>query len=448
MFRKILSLCLVVLALGLTSCENYFGDINENPNRPIDVSVDVILPVVQLEIAQIYGGDFSRFSAIATQQAEGVARQWSSINNYSGYTPAAFNTAWVNTYANIFNEATILKNKAIESELNHYEGVIDILIAYHLMNATDVWGDIPFSNTLQGIDNIGDNFPTFDSQESLYNTIFALLDNAIAKLSGDAGTIPLEPDNDLYYDIPDGGTYDDYVAIWVKVAHAIKARGYLHLGLVDNANYGRALASAAQAFTSANEDMTLDYPGGGTSAAGWYIFNRDRTGDIEFHPTYRDIMTNTGDADRLALLDQTFDPSHPFLVANYNQPLITFRELKFLEAEALMMSGGSDADIHAAWTAGVNAAFTFFGTGDPTAFLAANDPGVGNITMNDIMVQKAIALYGTLEPYNDWRRTGMPALTPNDGIAIPSRFMYGNDEITFNPNVPTLTRNDKVWWDQ
>ena len=68
-----------ILILGLSlftliACEGYFGDTNENPNRPIDVTVDVILPAVQVEIAQIYGGEFSRYASILTQHAQGVAR--------------------------------------------------------------------------------------------------------------------------------------------------------------------------------------------------------------------------------------------------------------------------------------------------------------------------------------------------------------------------------------
>ncbi len=451
MFRKILIINSIISILVFSTCENYFGDTNENPNRPIDIPVTVLLPAIQVEIAQIYGGEFSRYSSILVQHGQGVARSWSSLNSYGTFTPSTFNNAWINTYVNILNETKILKAKAAEGRYNHYEGVANILTAFHLMNATDVWGDIPFSNALNGIDNIGDNFATFDSQESLYNIIFTLLDDAIIKLGSDDGGLPINNDDLYFYNhiINDnGGSYNDLITAWIKAAYGIKARGYLHLGLVDNANYGRALASAALSFSDASEDMTLQFPGGSTSAAPWFIFNRDRTGDIEFHPTMRNQMMMTQDTSRLGILDEPFTPDHPFFTAEYNEPLITFRELKFLEAEALMMSGGATADIHAAWTAGVNAAFDFFGTGGATEFLAANDPGVGNLTLEDIILQKGVALYATMEPYNDWRRTGLPVLIPNNGLAIPTRFPYGSDEIAFNPNTPNLTIFDKVWWDQ
>ncbi len=434
MFRKIYTLLIVALALGFTSCESYFGDVNVNPNSPIDASVDVMLTSVAVEVADVYGGDFARYSSILTQHCEGVARQWSSANNYTGYVPSNFNTAWINTYANIFNEAVLLRNKAAASGSNHYEGIANVLIAFHLMNATDVWGDIPYTQALNGLDNTS---PTFDSQESLYAEAFSLLDAAIAKFGQAAG--PQVPGSD---DVINGGD----ITAWTQAAHAIKARGYLHLGLVDGANYTKALTSAASAFADASTELTLQY----TSAqqGQWYRFNDGRTGDIEFHPTYRGIMSGMGDT-RLSVLDLTYNTSHPYFVAAYNQPMITYREMKFLEAECLMQTGGSDAAIHAAWTAGVTAAFEHFGLGaDAAAFLTANDPGVGNITMNDIMVQKNIALFGTMEPYNDWRRTDLPALTPNDGVAVPVRFPYADSEILFNNNAALIPVTTKVWWDR
>lgn len=435
MFRKIYSLLIVALALGFTSCENYFGDVNVNPNSPIDASVDVMLSAVAVEVADIYGGDFSRYSSILTQQCEGVARQWSSTNNYSGYVPSNFNTAWVNTYANIFNEARLLKDKAAANGSNHYEGIANTLIAFHLMNSTDVWGDMPYSDAFQGIDNLS---PTFDSQESLYNEVFALLDAAIAKFGQDAG--PQVPGGD---DVIFGGD----IAAWTAATHAIKARGYLHLALVDGNNYNNALASAGNAFADASNEMTLQY----TSAAQgqWYRFNDGRTGDIEFHPTYAGIMAADADTFRYNLLSATYTTAHPYFIAAYNQPMITYREMKFLEAECLMETGGSDADIHAAWIAGVEAAFSHFGLDANFAEWASNnDPGVGNVTKEDIMVQKSIALFGTLEPYNDWRRTDLPALTPNDNVKIPVRFPYADSEILFNSNASLVDVTTEVWWDR
>ena len=81
-------------------------------------------------------------------------------------------------------------------------------------------------------------------------------------------------------------------------AKAIKARAHLHLG-----QYGEALSNAKASFESAADNMSYTF--GTTQQAGWWRFNDGRTGDIEFHPTLRAMMTDLNDTDRLGVWDQT-----------------------------------------------------------------------------------------------------------------------------------------------
>jgi len=61
------------MLLSLTACEDYIGgDINADPNNPISVPVAAQFPAVQIAIADVYGGDFSRICSMLTQQVEGV----------------------------------------------------------------------------------------------------------------------------------------------------------------------------------------------------------------------------------------------------------------------------------------------------------------------------------------------------------------------------------------
>jgi hypothetical protein len=57
--------------------------------------------------------------------------------------------------------------------------------------------------------------------------------------------------------------------------------------------------------------------------------------------------------------------------------------------------------------------------------------------LNRIAAQKWVALYFTgLEPWFDWRRTGLPAFEPSinneNGDVVPVRFRYPGDELTLN----------------
>lgn len=65
-------------------------------------------------------------------------------------------------------------------------------------------------------------------------------------------------------------------------------------------------------------------------------------------------------------------------------------------------------------------------------------PGLGSVTLADIMTEKYIALFQNTEVWNDWKRTCLPALTPAQGATggIPARLLYAQSERNTNPNIP------------
>ena len=102
--------------------------------------------------------------------------------------------------------------------------------------ATSLWGDIPYSEFKVDGSNLT---PTFDSQQSVYTAIQNLLDDAISNLEN-SGEIPA--DKDIYY----GGNPSS----WIKLAHSLKARYYLHLR-----NYEMARTEALLGIDNALEDF-------------------------------------------------------------------------------------------------------------------------------------------------------------------------------------------------
>jgi len=426
----------IFLLFTLTACEDYIGgdNINADPNNPTSVPVAAQFPAIQIAMADNYVGDFARFGTMLAQQVEGVARQWVAFNQYTGLTPNRFDDAWQNVYENILNEIKVAKASATESGLNHHLAMMEISEAFTLMIATDVWDDIPYSSGLQGIQ---EQNPAFDSQESIYNTIYSLLDSGISLLNGSAG--PAAPGGeDVFY----GGS----AGSWIKAANALKARGQLHQG-----NYAAAMSAAMASFSSGAENMAFQYPDANT-AGGWYRFNRDRTGDIEFHPQMRELMNSLGDTDRLAAFDQIFTTDHTFLVANYSGELVTYREMQFVIAECAFRSGDT-ATANTAYLNGIAASFDRVGTATSDAYITNPDvnPGEAGLTLEHILTQKYIGLFAQHEVYNDFRRTGIPALTPVSGTAVPVRWDYSSDEYLFNSNLQEGSVNiytDKVGWNR
>ena len=163
----------IALSLSIiffSACESFIADdINLDPNNPSSVSYNAILPSIQIRHMDVYGGQTSRVNSMFAQQTEGVARQWSSFNDYSGLQPVRFNTVWDIYYEDILVEVNSMIADASEDGYNHYAGVGQIQKAAALLDMTDWWGNIPYTTAATGIDEIN---PTFDSQESIYTEGF------------------------------------------------------------------------------------------------------------------------------------------------------------------------------------------------------------------------------------------------------------------------------------
>lgn len=423
----------ITIAIASVSCESYFDEDNSDPNKPFAAPVSATLPNVQLTLVDNEGGLFSHMNNMFIQQIEGVERQWESFNKYD-IQPVRYNFYWQQIYENVLVELATIKAEAMEGGLNHYLGIAYVCEAYALMMASDVWGDMPYTEA--GLGQEGNVNPAYDDQATvIYPAIRSLLEDAINLFNGSGG--PIAPGND---DVLYGGDTDK----WTMAANGILARYYLHLG--DNAN---ALAHAKMSFGSRADNLGYDYPGAGNDAP-YFGFNDVREGDLEFHPTMRGIMQGLNDDDRLGIMDNTFNASHPYFTADQRQNLLTYREMQFIIAE----TSTDDMEQHTAYINGIRASFTELGLGsaEADAYIAQAmiDPGAGNLTMDHIMTQKYIAMFSEPEAHADWRRTGIPSLTPVAGSAVPRRWYYPENEYLFNSSTPARNDNllfERVDWD-
>ena len=120
---------------------------------------------------------------------------------------------------------------------------------------------------------------------------------------------------------------------------------------------------------------------------------------------------------------------------------MTYAELQFLLAEAAEkgLIGGTAQTYY---ESGVNASFSFYGLALPANYFSLPDvayTGTKAEKLNKTGFQKWVSLYFQgLEAWFDWRRTGIPALTPgpsnqNDN-KIPVRFRYPIIEQSLNAN--------------
>ncbi|MDX1406672.1 MAG: SusD/RagB family nutrient-binding outer membrane lipoprotein, partial [Saprospiraceae bacterium] len=180
-FKYLFLVAVVALA---SSCEDYFSERdNADPDNPINVSPAVILPQVQLRLAYTWGGDFTRYIGIYTQHIDGISRQFAVIGEY-GISGSDVDAMWANVYTGSLNSNRELLNSAREAGNYHYAAIALALESYTMMLSTDVWGDMPYSDAFKFAENGGVYQPTFDTQQQIYDQIFANLDEARDLLSG------------------------------------------------------------------------------------------------------------------------------------------------------------------------------------------------------------------------------------------------------------------------
>ncbi len=453
---------MLALILFLSSCEKWIDpELNVDPDAPADVPMNLLLPAIQQSMGyNLMGNNSVRTNNIWMQAWDGVERQSFTEARYQ-LTPADVNNLWVSIYTEMMMNTIILIDKAENTEGKespYNAGAGKVLLANTLGITTDLFGDIPYSDAFKGTENVLQ--PLFDTQQEIYAALNGLLDDAIADLKKPSDENLVDIDGDVIY----GGDEEAYL----MAAYAFKARHALQLSKVNgNAAYTAALAATAYAFTSIGDDMEV--PWSAERKNPIYQFN-DQRGDARMCSTLTDMMNANSDP-RLPLYayqdgNGDYEGSDPgsenadaswagdyVAAVDASTILISYMEMKFIEAEAHF--GLVDPTNALAAVQEAVAASVLKVTGDVNqAWLDANINTVttGTLTLETIMLEKYIALYGQNQIFFDWRRTGFPVLSLAAGAKtteIPRRFPYAQSEIDYNvANVPSVVITDHVWWDQ
>lgn len=443
-------LILATFLVVLTACEQWVDPgLNNDPTKPSDVSLNVLLPTTQSYFAFLQGGDIFRFSNMFTQHLTGILRQHSGIYQYT-FTESDVDNLWNSLYADAMQNMNILieKSKALNSP--YYQGMGEIMMALAIGTTTDIWGDVPFSEALKGEDNLT---PKYDKQEDIYNKIFELLNSAINNLAASSSNFT-----------PGG---DDLIfkgdkAKWTKAAYSLLARYYLHIQRYDD-----ALTALAKAQSSIAEDFIFYFGTKGNEANPIYQFMEQR-GDIAMGAVLMRIMNDVNDP-RLPFYAEKDDNGQYSEESNLGPyyyrseaPIhfTTFAEMKFIESEC-KLSKGDKKGAYDAYIDGIKASCARYGVAQADIDAFVENPaiavGENNINLEKIMTQKYVAMYCTPETWVDWRRTNFPALTPIKGSQIPRRFPYAQSERLFNGASLNAAVSDasspnfifsEVWWDK
>jgi hypothetical protein len=431
MKKYIIKIATIALtAVMFTACSEDYFDVNRPSNT---ASLD------QLRMADL-------LAPVIHSTFEGQRSAELAFGNYTQYFVGQGGTAagrtsasglWSQIYLYVLPNVKAIKEKAAENNAVHYGAVADILTAINLGIATDTWDNIPYSEATNGPEN---NFPTFDTQEQIYNSVFSLLDAAIAALEGPDSSGFDMGSEDLVY----GGDFDK----WLRAAYTFKARYQLHLVNKGVTTPNDVLSTIANGFTSNDDDFDMYYDEKNINphyaqeilARATGNFHNDlckqlissMNGDyfpfttaIEIDPRLPEYGENDGFSEWKGYVsggeglapDGTsantgFAEGGFYTSIDSPLPLISYAEALFIKAEAAFLanggnttSTGSTAEAYNAYLEGIAASMDRYGV-DGTDYLADGAIAVGeaSLRLEHIMKEKYIHNFLNPETFVDFRR--------------------------------------------
>ena len=298
-----------VFTAGLlfTQCTKKFEELNTDPNQqsPENFNAEYFLASSQNEYKGAitgYEGSFL-FQAGWTQILGAAAGGY--LANMDKYVESA-NTydysarAWNDCYRSAGYADAIIKKHKDDADKVNLVSAATVMKMLALQYITDIYGDIPYTEALQGFDgtSLGIIFPAYDKQQDVYAGMLSELDAALAKF--DAGKSG--PTADLIY----GGD----IAKWKKFGYSLMLRMAMRLTKAD-ANTAKTYVEKAFAggvFT-ANSDNAFLYAQNSTGHGSENPRVMTLTGDlvyIRWAKPFIDYLKTTNDP-RISVISEVVD---------------------------------------------------------------------------------------------------------------------------------------------
>ncbi len=473
--------------LFLGSCEKSLEEVNINPNVPLEVTPDLLLPnVIRETVNQTMSENWSIGNIVVQHTAK------IQFVNDDRYGWGERDGVWNTFYASLRDVNNILVISREKSQKN-YEAVGLILKSWMFAMLTDLYGNVPYSEAIKGKEEF--YFPVYDSQESIYKGILADLKTA----NDIIGTTNEAVSGDILY----GGK----IASWKKFANSLRLRYLMRIS--DRKDVSSEMKQIIEnlsdnpVFTSNTDNAQLTYtkvypnqfPLHTTRVGSFDEFRLSKhLGDTLLwlnDPRIKVFSRPTAATEKLNEPQQvyagvpnglddvtalTYNGGAQFVsrvgsiyfenaitdmgisVAKGN--IMTFAELQFTLAEAAH-KGLIPGNAQAYYEEGIKAGFSMFAAEMPANYLSS--PNVAfdsNKALEQIGLQKWIAFFfNGIEAWIDWRRTGIPTIKPGpanlNNNKVPVRYVYPLSEQSLNEENRKKAveaqgpddMNTRVWWD-
>lgn len=464
-------LALTLLLVFSSGCEKDFLDINTDPNNPATVAYPLALSGTQGAMIT----NLSHSTLGLSQEVSAIMQQLVNfrIGTYDQITSSSYTNQWQSMFYDALANNEQIINRATASSDFAYVGIAKLQKAYMYSIMVDLFGDVPYFEALQGVENLA---PKFDDDQAIYTDLFRLIDEGIADL--DKSSLQKPSEDDFFY----GGD----LAQWQKFGQSLKLKLYNQVRLVQDVRAPVTALLNQPELLMASEEGDFEFLFGPSDAIspdnrhpGYTVDYASLQRENQINPYFYNLLLNNNDprvpyyfynqvADETPVgtvdyqqgrfISVRFGSIGPYAGAandanytlqglypvggrfdngeggeadatsgsgNVPQRLLTYFATKFNEAELRLALGlGGERE---AFEAAVRAAFAKVnevtlnsGSGAPeiatadveayvTAALARYDAATDKL--EPIITEKYIASFGYgIDIYNDYRRTGYPTI--------------------------------------
>nr|WP_319272193.1 SusD/RagB family nutrient-binding outer membrane lipoprotein [uncultured Draconibacterium sp.] len=436
-------------------CQDLVDDINDNPNQLTVDAVDagLFLKGAEIENMMIQLGTFDRVASYYSGQLIGYEQIEQEFYSYI-FTDRSFD--W-DGYQSVLTPLRDIRERKEGNFL--YMGITKVVEAHLIGTYASLFGDIPYSEALNGIDN-----PVFDNQKAVFSSLQSLLSEAISDL-----------ENVTSGDVVTGDyIFNGDAEKWLESAYTLKARYYML-----TKEYSEAYSAAMNGISSAaNSMMFVPYEGVVDPGSKNTLYARLSTGGYRVgvvpdatHPSYllelldsrSNSKTNEEARTHYYTIDHDNADGNTGIAAQFEpQPLVSYQENLLILAEAGARSQGFSTGLEYLNTLRAElSAGAFFNESvesmemvyDPYEAADFDAGGIENedgslsadrALLREIVEERYLTGFMTFMPYNDTRR-----LQKDDSdIAVPfgfntptqtanvERLIYPSDELESNTSSP------------
>lgn len=459
---KKLILSITVIAFLVSSCEiaSFDDDINDNPNLPSNAAPSQLIANAMLSLPGLSSspqGEYNAQYLSETIYVDGSLYPQSTTSFYWLYQGPLKNLQTAIENSNKANEIAVAK----------------ILKAYYFWHITDRWGDAPYDEALQGVD---DFTPAYNTQQEIYENLFASLKEAANEL---------EVSGTLQDDI----IYNGDMEKWRKFSNSVRLLMALRLSEKDEEwaedEFNNALDDGV--ITSNDENFVFQHLADENNENYWYdqVVRQSRewwalserlVGMMEpvndpRLPVYGDPANSSGDF--VGLPFGTTDDSqldtddYSLLGADIHEQdapvyLLTYAQVLFAKAEAAERNWTTEL-AEDNYNNAIEASILQWTGSDAGVQAYLSEPDViynPNNGIEMISEQRYIHLFmHGYEAWAEYRRTGYPDnMVSPQGRDVPLRQAYTSDEALNNTEnyeeaVDRQFGGDnsiygRLWWDE